>query len=372
MEETEIIGLIKKHEQYRRNGINLIPSENRLSLHALKALSSDLAGRYGTDWYGGGEYAEKIYDKAVKLARKLFKARYAFITPVSGNICDLSVIFGFTKSGDKIAGIPKENGGYPLGYDKFERKFLPLPMDGHEISADEIAGIKCKLLLLAQSTILFPFPLREMLDRMDCDTTSYDASHVLGLIAGGEFQQPLNDGMDIMFGSTHKSFPGPQGGIVVTNSEEHAEVLEKYLLFSFEEGIGFVDNMHMNRVASLAIVMEEMLEHGKSYARETVKNARYLASKLHEYGIPVKYEEKGFTRSHQFLLSMEGSKLKKFFKDLERNRIFIDSSGRIGVAEITHIGMKKPELNEIAEMMKDVYDGKNVMNRAINLAGKFS
>ncbi len=372
MEETEITELIKKHEGYRINGINLIPSENRLSPPALKALSSDLAGRYGTDWYGGSEYAEKIYEKAVELTKKLFKVKYAFLTPVSGNICDLSVIFAFTKSGDEVAGIPKEHGGYPFGYEKFERKFIPLPMKGHEVDIEKISGMKCKLLLMAQSTILFPFPLTDLMERVDCETGAYDASHVLGLIAGKEFQQPLKEGMHIMFGSTHKSFPGPQGGIVMTNDDEHASMLEKYLLFSFDEGIGLVDNIHMNRVASLAIVVGEMLREGKKYARNVISNAKYLASKLHEYGIPVKYEEKGFTESHQFLLDMEGDELKKFFIELEKNKVFIDSSGRVGVAEVTHIGMGKAEMDEIAEIIKDIHDGKSAIERVRSLSSKFA
>ena len=91
--EEEILKLIEKHEKYRRRGINLIASENVLSREALKALHCDLAGRYGSNWYGGSRYTEEIKEKVEELAKKLFNAKYAFITPLSGNICDLAVIF---------------------------------------------------------------------------------------------------------------------------------------------------------------------------------------------------------------------------------------------------------------------------------------
>ncbi|KAA0002192.1 MAG: serine hydroxymethyltransferase [Thermoplasmata archaeon] len=365
--------LVKKHEEYRFSGLNLIASENRICGEALNTLASDLAGRYGDEWYGGSLYAHEIFLEVEKLAKKVFHARYAFITPISGNICNLAVLFSFTKCGDKVAGVPKEKGGYPFGYEKFERKFIPLPTKDYEIDSrkalDVIEKEKPPLTLLGASVFPFPHPVKELEEAKEYGTLAYDASHVLGLIAGGEFQQPLQEGADVMIGSTHKSFPGPQGGIAVTNSREKAESMEKMLCFNFEEGIGLVDNPHPNRIAALGIVLEEILSHGKEYARQIVKNAKSLASCLHENGIPIKFAQKGFTESHQILLDFGDAQ--SFCKMLEKQSIFIDISGRIGVAEVTHIGMKEGEMQEIANLITEAYKGKDVKERVKRLVKEF-
>ena len=368
-----IASIIKKHENYRLSSLNLIASENRISADALNALASDLAGRYGDKWYGGSLHANEIFLEVERLAKKLFHAKYAFITPISGNICDLAVLFSFTKCGDKVAGIPKEEGGYPFGYEKFEREFISLPARNYEIKVKEALDViekeKPLLTLLGASVFPFPHPVKELKKAREYGTLAYDASHVLGLIAGGKFQQPLKEGADVMIGSTHKSFPGPQGGVVVTNSEEKAESLEKMLCFSFEEGIGLVDNPHPNRIAALGIVLEEMLFNGKKYASQVIKNAKSFASRLYENNIPVKFAQKGFTESHQILLDIKDSQ--SFCRMLEKQNIFIDISGRIGVAEVTHIGMKEREMEEIADLIKDAYEGKNVKERVKELVKEF-
>jgi len=163
----------------------------------------------------------------------------------------------------------------------------------------------------------------------------------------------LKEGADVMTDSTHKTLPGPQGGIILTNKKAVYEKLKEYLLFDFETGIGLVDNVHMNRIASLGIVLEEMLRNGRRYAEQIVKNAKEMASCLHDNGIHIKYPDKGFTESHQILLDIG------------------DRVGRIGVAEVTYIGMKEEDMQYIAEMMIDVYNGKNVRKRAIKLAKEF-
>lgn len=217
--------------------------------------------------------------------------------------------------------------------------------------------------MLGSSVIPFPHPVNELKDAKRYGTLVYDASHVLGLIAGEEFQDPLGEGADIMIGSTHKTFPGPQGGIVLTDSEEKAETIEKMLKFDFEEGIGLIDNPHVHRIAAIGIVLEEMLSRGKEYARQVIRNARELASSLNEHGIPVKFPDRRFTSSHQILLDFEQEDAIKFCRMLEEQNIFVDISGRIGVAEVTHIGMKEQEMRDIAGLIADAYHGKDIRER---------
>jgi len=367
--------LVSRHEEYRISGINLVVSENKVIPSALRALSSDLAGRYADRWYGGSRFAVQILEEVKNLAKKVFGARYAFVTPLSGNICDLAVILSFTSPYEKIAAVPKEEGGYPLGYKKFDREFVPLPVKNAEVIAGEAKNIinreEPKVTMLGSSVIPFPHPVNELKDAKRYGTLVYDASHVLGLIAGGEFQDPLGEGADIMIGSTHKTFPGPQGGIVLTDSEEKAETIEKMLKFDFEEGIGLIDNPHVHRIAAIGIVLEEMLSRGKEYARQVIRNARELASSLNEHGIPVKFPDRRFTSSHQILLDFEQEDAIKFCRMLEEQNIFVDISGRIGVAEVTHIGMKEQEMRDIAGLIADAYHGKDIRERVKKMAEEF-
>ena len=372
MEENTVNELVRKHEVYKLSGINLIASENWIAESARWALSSDLAGRYDGEWYGGDRYAAEVCAAVEALAREVFSARYAFVTPVSGNMCDLAAIFAFTKAGDDIAGVPPEHGGYPFGYGKFQRGFRPLPMKDYCVDEKRLGEVEREvpLVLLASSVILFPHPVEKMAGHFS-GTLAYDASHVLGLIAGGEFQQPLKEGSDILMGSTHKSFPGPQGGIVMTNNRDVADALARYLRFDLEEGIGLVDNPHVHRIACLGMVLEEMREHGARYARQIIKNARTLAEAMHELHVPVMFSERGFTGSHQVMLALSDKEAVALQKRLESHHIFIDRMGRLGVAEVTNLGMGEKEMHHIAHMIADVYHGREIGDAATKLAMKF-
>lgn len=364
MQKSKILPLIKEHEKLRTNGLNLIASENYLSFKVREALSSDLAGRYYSEWYGGSKFAQKIVETTEELAKKLFKAKHALVTPLSGNICDLTVLFTFTKPYEKVAILPFTVGGYPLGLEKLNRKpvYLPVHENTFNIDVEEAKKLikkeNVKLTILGSSFLLFPHPVRELSkfikDSGGSNYCVYDGSHVLGLIATGQFQAPLREGADVLFGSTHKTFYGPQGGIILTNSGEHAEVLRKYLDIDIESGIGLVDNPHVNRIAALGIAIEEMLED-KDYGRRVIENAKCLAKVLDEYSVPVKFKEFGFTESHQILLDIDSKRAEDFCHELEEIGIFIDISGRIGVAEVTHIGMGKNEMEEIVELLSEVY-----------------
>jgi len=150
------------------------------------------------------------------------------------------------------------------------------------------------------SFILFPHPVREISDLVE-DIGAlliYDGSHVLGLIAGGEFQDPLREGAQILLGSTHKTFPGPQGGIILTNDEDLAKNLSEFLGFPPV----MVDDPHVNRIAALGITVEEMIKYGKDYAKHVINNAKFFAKKMHKLGLNVAYPDKDFTESHQIHL----------------------------------------------------------------------
>jgi glycine hydroxymethyltransferase len=364
--KSRIVPLIKKHERLRSEGVNLVASENMLSPQVREALASDLAGRYHSAWYGGSRAARDIVEATEELACKLFRARHALVAPISGNLCDLAVLFAFTAYDEKVAMLPFSAGGYPLGLEKFHRRRVSLPVDERGFNVDGPSALEAlarerpELTILGSSFILFPQPVAEIATAVKAARPPgfcvYDGSHVLGLIACGEFQDPLREGAEVLFGSTHKSFFGPQGGILLTNSAEHAARLRKYLEIDFETGIGLVDNPHMNRIAALGIAMEEMLAN-RGYGRRVIENAIFFGRALDKLGVPIRFREHKYTRSHQLLLDLDSARAEKLCRDLEAVSIFIDVGGRLGLAEATHRGMRRAELREIAEVIAEVYHG---------------
>jgi glycine hydroxymethyltransferase len=276
-------------------------------------------------------------------------------------MCDLAVLFAFSQPGDKVAMMPLDAGGYPLGVSKFDRELLQLPADSYtyqlkmEESKDIIFANKPKLTILGPSFIAFPHPVSELSEAIKgTGTFVFDGSHVLGLIACSRFQDPLREGADVLIGSTHKSLYGPQGGLVMTNSQSCYEELDKMLGFDVDAGIGLVDNPHMNRIAALGIALEEIAED-QNYADRVVANAKALGSALDDLGVSVKFKDKGYSESHQLFLDMEFEKAQDLCRRLEKHGIFLDIAGRMGVSEITHAGMKVGDMDFIAHAISEVY-----------------
>lgn len=359
---SKILELVEKNERYREGGINLMASENFISPKVKEVLSSDLAGRYLSDYYGGSRYARDIVAHTEELFRKLFRVKHVIVEPLSGNICDLAVLFAFTGERENIAMLPYTAGGYPLGLEKFGRKRISLPNkpDTFEIDVNRSKGLyeteDVPLTILGASYIPFPHPVREFRNILDTHSTEgtlvYDGSHVLGLLACGEFQSPLNEGAEVIIGSTHKSFYGPQGGIILTNSDERHAALREFMDVDTVSGIGLVDNPHVNRIAALGIAAEELLDD-RGYGRRIIENSRSLASSLDELGVPVRFADKGYTSSHQVFLDISPEKAVTLCNALEQKSIFIDTTGRMGTAEITHRGIT--DMDHIAHRIAECY-----------------
>ncbi len=353
MKSRKIDELVKAHERKRSEGINLIASENYLSPKIREKLSGDLAGRYHSVFYGGTEPAREIIARTEDLARELFGVKHVIVESLSGNVCDLAVLFAFTEPYDHVAMLPFEAGGYPLGFEKFHRKRVSIPYNEEtlEIDVERCRDIfereHVELTILGSSYIPFPHPVKEISGMIDDGTCVYDGSHVLGLIACGEFQDPMDEGADIMIGSTHKTFYGPQGGLILTNSSHHHQRLRQFFDIDVETGIGLVDNPHVNRIAALGAAMEEILDD-QGYGKRVVNNAKALAKALDDLGIPVKYKERGYTKSHQIFLDIPENKTEYLCRHLEKNNIFIDIASRIGTAELTHRGKDEEYMEEVA------------------------
>jgi glycine hydroxymethyltransferase len=359
----EIISLVEKHEQWRlKETINLIPSENVTSPAVRALLSSDFGHRYTSPdrFYMGTKFTDEIQLFGEQLAKDVFNSEVSDLRPLSGHIADLVFLACFTKPKDKVVCISRESGGYPgisnkgisstLGLKMLDFPFSKAEMNiKTEEAADFVLKEKPRAVIFGASLFLFPHPVRELakIAKEVNATVGFDGSHVLGLIAGKQFQDPLREGAEVLFGSTHKSFFGPQGGIILAE-KTHGNILRKRI------HPAYVDNAHWNRVAALSLALAEMKEFGKAYARQVIQNAQVLAKTLAEEGFPVACPNLGYTKSHEVFLNFDGYKSKKgraAAKKLEKANIIVDSGVRLGVCEATRRGMRKEEMSRIADSM---------------------
>jgi glycine hydroxymethyltransferase len=359
---SEILSLVKKHEEWRgKQCLNLIPSENIMSPTVRSLLSSELGQRYtGRDrFFMGTRFMDEIEQGGEELAKKVFGADTADLRPLSGHIADLIFIATHAKSNDTLMCISPDDGGYPGMWKDglaglFGLRVAAFPFSKYnfnvkmEEAKEEIGHVKPKIVIFGASLILFPHPVKELarIATENGATVGFDASHVMGLIAGGQFQDPLREGACALFGSTHKSFFGPQGGIILAD-KEHGEIIKSKIYPAF------VDNAHWNRIAALALALAEMQKFGESYAKQIVHNSKVLAKALYDYGFPVVCEHSGFTQSHQVILDYGGDESgRKIAEKLQRANIIADCVVRIGTCEVTRRGMKDSEMLKVAELIK--------------------
>jgi len=186
----------------------------------------------------------------------------------------------------------------------------------------------------------------------------------MGLIAGGAFQHPLEEGCAALFGSTHKTFFGPQGGIFLTNSPDIERRAKENVTWRT------MDNAHENRIAALAVALAEMQHFGPAYADRVVELSQALGRALDDRGIPVRFRDLGFTESHQLLLDdkrikkLYGLNTAEFSAALERNSIIVDSVGRIGTAELARCGGHPSEMEDLARLIHRAAKGNDVKAQA--------
>jgi glycine hydroxymethyltransferase len=359
----------------------MIASENITSPMVRQVLSSDLGHRYaegqvGHRFYQGCKYVDVIEGKAVELAKEVFNAPHANVQPISGVNSNIAAFFALADPGDKLIALAVPSGGH-ISHAKFSAagirglKIYTHPFDNNIMNVDvdgmvkNIRKIKPKIVVFGASLFLFPHPIREA--REACDEVGasivYDGAHVLGLIAGGQFQDPLREGADIITGSTHKTFPGPQGGIMLCQ-KKYADRVDEAVF------PGTVSNFHLHHKAALAITLAEMKKFGKAYARQIVKNSQALGSYMDELGFNVLCKDLGYTKSHQIAVDVSkngggrvlAEKLEKANIITNKNLFPWDdvhttdnpSGLRLGTQELTRIGMKEREMKEVAKLFKRV------------------
>tara|TARA_B100001540_G_scaffold88052_1_gene79579 strand:- start:3569 stop:4882 length:1314 start_codon:yes stop_codon:yes gene_type:complete len=361
-----------------REGLGMIASENIVSPMVQKIVSSDLHGRYAEGlpykrYYQGCGGFDTIEELGLELAKEVFNAPFANIQSTSGTVSNIAALKALAKPGDQITAVSTADGGHisharmgAVGLRDLNLSTYPWDEERMEpdidASADLIRELKPKIALFGQSVFLFPTPLRELADAAHevGSTVMYDGAHVLGLIAGGCFQDPLREGADVMTGSSHKTFPGPQGGFILSSSED--EKFQRRLNNAVFPGT--CSSYHLHHVAGKVVALAEFKEYGQKLSENTVANAKAFASALAAEGFDVLAESRGYTASHQVLTrhgeldSGAGAKAAQLLEDagiitnmnmLPGDTKAMTPSGlRLGVQELTRVGMGTSEMEEVA------------------------
>ena len=392
-----IRNLLNQHHDLFSFAIPLIASENIVSPAVREAICSDFAHRYAEGWtgervYAGCQFVDEVELICIELMKKLFRADFADVRPISGVVANLTLYTAFARPLDTFMALSVATGGHismaPLmgksggflggtagAVKGFNIEYLPLDEGEMNIDVDaalkKIREVKPQLVLCGASVFLFPHPVKELVDTVNevGGKLIYDAAHVAGLICNGYFQDPLREGVEAMSMSTHKTLPGPQHGAVVAKAE-HEEVIKRAVF------PGLTSNHHLHNVAGLAITLVEMLKFGKKYAGQVIKNSKALAESLYESGFDVLAEHKGFTESHTILIDVAnlkdkvglGADVEKLLEkaniilnrnmlpwDVREGRHYKNPGGiRLGTSELTRLGMKEGEMVQIAEFMERI------------------
>ena len=387
--------LINKQDEWRDRCINLIASENVQSKKVRSFAGSDFTHRYaeghpGERYYKGTNFIDQIETDLKLNLKNIFKCEHTEVRPISGTNSNEAIFSKFVNKEDIVMANSTPGGGHishhrlgALG--KFTKNIIdfPLTADGYHLdiekTKDLINRIKPKMIVLGKSLFLFPEPIAELRDVCEQNKTKiiYDGAHVLGLIAGKCFQDPLGDGALMVSASTHKTYFGSQRGLILSNMDD--ESWRKVDRGAFP---GSSSNHHLGTLAQMALSTVEFMEFGDQYASQVIKNAKHLAVALEREGFCVAAKDFGYTESHQVALNVNeyggGSLISTL---LEQNDIILNMNMlpheplknhnnpeglRIGVAEMTRYGMNEPEMEKIAELMKEVVIEKKSVKEEVN------
>lgn len=381
----------KIHEQ---DCFNLNPATNVMNPRAEALLASGLGSRpslgYPGDKYETGlEAIEEIEVIAAELARAVFKANYAEIRVASGALANLYAFMAVTKPGDRIIAPPARIGGHVThhapgcaglyGLDIYE---APVDADGYSVDLEGLRAqaldLRPKLITIGMSLNLFPHPVSEI--RAIADEVGalvlFDAAHQCGMIAGGVFANPLEEGAHLMTMSTYKSLGGPASGLIVTNEQSLSERLDA---IAFP---GLTANFDAAKSAALAVSLLDWQDHGAAYAQEMAATAKALAAALAGEGLPVFTTSQGATASHQFALEAAafggGQNVAKKLRQagflacgigLPLAPVDGDMNGlRLGTPEIVRWGMTVEDMPRLARLVAEALRSNNPAGMAGRVA----
>jgi aminomethyltransferase len=230
---------------------------------------------------------------------------------------------------------------------------------------------KPELIILGKSMVIYKEPVKEIAEMIASMNPKpillYDMAHVLGLI-GPYFQEPFQEGADIVTGSTHKTFFGPQRGVIASNMSEGTEYEDLWETIIRRVFPGSVSNHHLGTLVGLLLAAYEMNTFRSDYQKAIISNAKAFARFLKELGVIVEGDPRiGYTETHQVIVRVGYGKGPMVAERLEENNIIVNYQGapddeafttasclRMGVQEMTRFGMREEDFAPLAEYMSQV------------------
>ncbi|MFQ6082969.1 MAG: serine hydroxymethyltransferase [Candidatus Aminicenantia bacterium] len=410
----ELIHRTEKNNYWRQHQcFNLIPSETTPSLLVKMCEISDPAGRYAEHrtmkgkevyFYQGTDFIREVEIEAKKELADFFNCSQIELRPISGQMANEVVFKAMVKFINR--GRPPDQplrkmkavmnneltkGGHlssqPMGalFNYVEEdpktgreRVINFPVSSanlYQIDTDQLASLlnqtKPELIIFGKSMFLYQEPVKFVYqivkDWNSRPVIMYDMAHVLGLY--GVFQEPLQEGVDIVTGSTHKTFFGPQRGIIISNINPESPLHKLWLDIQSRAFPGSTSNHHLGTLLALLLAAYEMNAFKEQYQTQVRKNAKAFAKSLKNSGIEVEGSESdGFTETHQVVIRVKRYGFgEEIARRLEENNIitnyqalpddesFIESSGiRMGVQEITRFGMKEEDFDVLAGYIAEV------------------
>jgi len=392
--DPEIYQAIANEIRRQNDNLELIASENFVSLAVLQAMGQVMTNKYAEGYpakryYGGCEFVDVAEELARERAKQLFKADHANVQPHSGSQANMAVYFSFLKPGDTIMGMNLSHGGHlthgsPVNFSGrfFRVVFYGVNRETGRIDMDEVAAIaekeRPKLIMTGASAYSRDIDFaafRQIADSVGAKLVA-DIAHPAGLIASGLLSSPLPH-CHVVTTTTHKTLRGPRGGMILIGKDAENDMgirTPKGRLKRVSEIIdsnvfpGIQGGPLMHVIAAKAVAFKEALQpEFVDYSKQVIRNAQTLAAKLMEFGynivsggtdnhlMLVDLRNKGLTgRDAERALEAAGITVNKNMVPFDDQSPFVTSGIRIGTPAVTTRGMKEPEMELIGELINEV------------------
>ena len=376
--DPELQAAIEAENQRQQDHIELIASENYVSCAVMEAQGSQLTNKYaegypGKRYYGGCEYVDIVEQLAIARVKELFGAEYANVQPHSGSQANQAVYASVLKPGDTILGMSLAHGGHlthgaSVNISGKLYNAITYGLDENEVlDYAEVERLalehKPKMIVAGASAYALQIDwakFREIADKVGA-YLFVDMAHYAGLIAGGEYPNPVPF-CDFVTTTTHKTLRGPRGGVILCRDNTHEKALNSSIFPSLQGG----PLMHV--IAAKAVAFKEALQpEFKQYAKQVKINAAAMAEELVKRGLRI---VSGRTESHVFLVDLQPMKitgkaaeaaLGKANITVNKNAIpndpekpFVTSGIRIGSAAMTTRGFNEADARVLANLVADV------------------
>ncbi|HEV8504237.1 MAG TPA: serine hydroxymethyltransferase [Chitinophagaceae bacterium] len=392
--DTQVFDLINKELERQRNGIELIASENFVSLQTMQAMGNVMTNKYaegypGRRYYGGCEIVDQTEQIAIDRIKKVFNCEYANVQPHSGAQANAAVMMAILKPGDKILGLDLSMGGHlthgsPVNFSGklYEAFFYGVGKESGTIDYGQMEEIALKeqpkLIICGASAYSRDWDYAKI-RAIAGDIGAFvmaDIAHPAGLIAKGLLKSPFDD-CHFVTSTTHKTLRGPRGGIIlmgqdfenpfgVKDPKGNIRMMSHLLDMAVFPGTQGGPLEHI--IASKAVAFGELLtDEYTEYAKLVQRNAQAMAKAFVNRGYNI---SSGGTDNHLMLIDLRNKNLtgKKAQETLDRSHItvnknavpfddkspFVTSGIRIGVPAITTRGLKEKDMETVVELVDRV------------------